>query len=118
MKDRSWRRCYDTGLRLRSAPAQHERRAFDWMLWANCKRSKPALMSREQSCSCEGRNPVPPSDLGCCLRRNTGCALGGKASGGSVGHPGGPGGDQVPRSEEHTSELKSLLRISDAVFCL
>src|SRR3546814_7856408 len=44
--------------------------------------------------------------------------------------PGGPGGshwwDKVPskflgwgeRSEEHTSELQSLMRISSAVFCL
>src|SRR3546814_2781983 len=28
------------------------------------------------------------------------------------------GGDLVPRSEEHTSELQSLMRISYAVFCL
>src|SRR3546814_8563779 len=28
------------------------------------------------------------------------------------------GGDQVVRSEEHTSELQSLMRISYAVFCL
>src|SRR3546814_1126563 len=27
-------------------------------------------------------------------------------------------GDQHPRSEEHTSELQSLMRISYAVFCL
>src|SRR3546814_9761606 len=30
----------------------------------------------------------------------------------------GLGGDAVPRSEEHTSELQSLMRISYAVFCL
>src|SRR3546814_3497803 len=29
-----------------------------------------------------------------------------------------PGHDMVPRSEEHTSELQSLMRISYAVFCL
>src|SRR3546814_10350105 len=28
------------------------------------------------------------------------------------------GGDAAPRSEEHTSELQSLMRISYAVFCL
>src|SRR3546814_4285162 len=28
------------------------------------------------------------------------------------------GGDELPRSEEHTSELQSLMRISYAVFCL
>src|SRR3546814_9389890 len=27
-------------------------------------------------------------------------------------------GDSMARSEEHTSELQSLMRISDAVFCL
>src|SRR3546814_5488160 len=34
--------------------------------------------------------------------------------------PGGhrPGGAAVDRSEEHTSELQSLMRISYAVFCL
>src|SRR3546814_7801389 len=30
----------------------------------------------------------------------------------------GAGGDRQPRSEEHTSELQSLMRISSAVFCL
>src|SRR3546814_6831644 len=30
----------------------------------------------------------------------------------------GAGGDPAPRSEEHTSELQSLMRISYAVFCL
>src|SRR3546814_2219853 len=34
-----------------------------------------------------------------------------------VGRGGGLGG-QPPRSEEHTSELQSLMRISYAVFCL
>src|SRR3546814_2502184 len=29
-----------------------------------------------------------------------------------------PGAFQPPRSEEHTSELQSLMRISSAVFCL
>src|SRR3546814_2706957 len=34
-------------------------------------------------------------------------------------HPGGGGGGQRgERSEEHTSELQSLMRISYAVFCL
>src|SRR3546814_9633082 len=31
---------------------------------------------------------------------------------------GGPGGCGLQRSEEHTSELQSLMRIPDAVFCL
>src|SRR3546814_2939992 len=46
------------------------------------------------------------------------CVLFGGAPG-----PSGPGGEMVPlpianRSEEHTSELQSLMRISYAVFCL
>src|SRR3546814_3656416 len=40
----------------------------------------------------------------------------------SVPHPGGrsrrTAGRRSPRSEEHTSELQSLMRISYAVFCL
>src|SRR3546814_4091505 len=35
-----------------------------------------------------------------------------------AGHPGGGGTAVGPRSEEHTSELQSLMRISYAVFCL
>src|SRR3546814_1669365 len=34
------------------------------------------------------------------------------------GRPGGTGPELVERSEEHTSELQSLMRISYAVFCL
>src|SRR3546814_4568517 len=42
---------------------------------------------------------------------------------GRADHAGRPGhdmvaGEQRPRSEEHTSELQSLMRISYAVFCL
>src|SRR3546814_3581742 len=43
--------------------------------------------------------------------------------GDEIGVPGirigmGDGGDRVRRSEEHTSDLPSLMRISYAVFCL
>src|SRR3546814_8110473 len=34
------------------------------------------------------------------------------------GRSGGSAGEKVERSEEHTSELQSLMRISYAVFCL
>src|SRR3546814_2064241 len=34
------------------------------------------------------------------------------------GYPEGPGSGTCRRSEEHTSELQSLMRISYAVFCL
>src|SRR3546814_7658422 len=36
----------------------------------------------------------------------------------AVGMPAGVAAAPVPRSEEHTSELQSLMRISYAVFCL
>src|SRR3546814_16466155 len=35
-----------------------------------------------------------------------------------LGHPSATGADCRARSEEHTSELQSLMRISYAVFCL
>src|SRR3546814_1295150 len=38
--------------------------------------------------------------------------------GGNVDLTGSPTGMDDPRSEEHTSELQSLMRISYAVFCL
>src|SRR3546814_6381313 len=46
-----------------------------------------------------------------------------KTAGGGPGRLGHPGTaqqrrDDLPRSEEHTSELQSLMRISSAVFCL
>src|SRR3546814_10338759 len=44
-----------------------------------------------------------------------------QVSGGSIGAPPNPGDNAfqyVVRSEEHTSELQSLMRISYAVFCL
>src|SRR3546814_10760068 len=44
------------------------------------------------------------------------CRLGGRIR--CTRLSGGPGGDQEARSEEHTSELQSLMRISYAVFCL
>src|SRR3546814_1534577 len=37
---------------------------------------------------------------------------------GDVGRAGDVGAGMMPRSEEHTSELQSLMRISYAVFCL
>src|SRR3546814_3386663 len=40
------------------------------------------------------------------------------AADGGLGQAQGPGGGDEARSEEHTSELQSLMRISYAVFCL
>src|SRR3546814_7971563 len=59
-------------------------------------------------------------------RRRTGrqggakCLRGSVHAGGAAGHPVGLpiAGDVAERSEEHTSELQSLMRISYAVFCL
>src|SRR3546814_1059010 len=54
-------------------------------------------------------------------RRRSSAGAGRPAPGGDAARPGGrdPGGAVVPRrSEEHTSELQSLMRISYAVFCL
>src|SRR3546814_2340568 len=39
-------------------------------------------------------------------------------SGSLLAHQIGTGGERLTRSEEHTSELQSLMRISYAVFCL
>src|SRR3546814_7299906 len=52
--------------------------------------------------------PLPCDDDGC-----------GEAGGGKTGQrTPGPGHHETTRSEEHTSELQSLMRISYAVFCL
>src|SRR3546814_2851700 len=42
----------------------------------------------------------------------------GKAPGGAINSDGGLERTRLVRSEEHTSELQSLMRISYAVFCL
>src|SRR3546814_10341869 len=41
-----------------------------------------------------------------------------RANGNDLGRQGGGEGARAGRSEEHTSELQSLMRISYAVFCL
>src|SRR3546814_11608403 len=45
-------------------------------------------------------------------------AVGGQAAAARCRHGGGVGAQAGRRSEEHTSELQSLMRISYAVFCL
>src|SRR3546814_3364779 len=56
------------------------------------------------------------------LRASSFCAFGGelirRRGIGAMPHPSGPLSFAAPRSEEHTSELQSLMRISYAVFCL
>src|SRR3546814_11817874 len=70
--------------------------------WLRCCRSAAA------GCSA---NPAPPC---CCAvhhrEHSTACAQGRS--------PIRTHGESIPRSEEHTSELQSLMRISYAVFCL
>src|SRR3546814_9794513 len=52
-------------------------------------------------------------------RLETGVGIGGAGHGGAaLMAAGGMSGLGAPRSEEHTSELQSLMRISYAVFCL
>src|SRR3546814_1337584 len=55
--------------------------------------------------------PQPQPDAARTVRRQ------GRRRGGRAG-PAWRGGDRAARSEEHTSELQSLMRISYAVFCL
>src|SRR3546814_4972182 len=48
-----------------------------------------------------------------------GCAAGGvRVGSAAIARPGGRAGHCRIKSEEHTSELQSLMRISYAVFCL
>src|SRR3546814_5005862 len=56
-----------------------------------------------------------PSAIPCCRGRE---GAGPEAPGRLQEGSGGREADQVRRSEEHTSELQSLMRISYAVFCL
>src|SRR3546814_1384100 len=55
---------------------------------------------------------VRPFAIGCRRGRGTACALRRRGFSGTSGRRG------FRRSEEHTSELQSLMRISYAVFCL
>src|SRR3546814_8087526 len=57
---------------------------------------------------------VPPS---ACCGTGLACA-GGNCPGGNCAMNYSPNDGMAPRSEEHTSELQSLMRISYAVFCL
>src|SRR3546814_1808917 len=52
------------------------------------------------------------------LEQDPGERLGGVLQRLGIGRTAGHGEDQRQRSEEHTSELQSLMRISYAVFCL
>src|SRR3546814_5858895 len=64
------------------------------------------------------RQASPQGARDSCLAVQAG---GSRAAPGADQHPrraGGPGAADLQRSEEHTSELQSLMRISYAVFCL
>src|SRR3546814_3904669 len=76
------------------------------------------------------KRAAPRRARGCHGRARSGAAKNRRSSSGSfrvTGHPEEPGGIRLRRppaerldgrSEEHTSELQSLMRISYAVFCL
>src|SRR3546814_9220110 len=91
-----WQRRCRTGPRDFGAggPARPHRRA---------KRMAPALVGPARHIAAAGRG-----------HRAAGCA--GDGGHGSPRHQGGA--QHASRSEEHTSELQSLMRISYAVFCL
>src|SRR3546814_8112063 len=60
-----------------------------------------------------------PAQGNLCLRRTRRSrGAGGRRADGAVDGMGALGGHRAVRSEEHTSELQSLMRISYAVFCL
>src|SRR3546814_7833072 len=61
--------------------------------------------------------PAQPAALRAGIRQDR-RAAGGSAAAGGAGDPCGDGRRAQDRSEEHTSELQSLMRISYAVFCL
>src|SRR3546814_2193686 len=65
-----------------------------------------------------GRNLTNRISTGQCFNSNTqnGVIFGGQVAG--AVNPGPAGGDEAVRSDEHTSELQSLMRSSYAVFCL
>src|SRR3546814_6918777 len=60
-----------------------------------------------------GRGPAEPPRA---LQRRAVASGGARQGAGPA--PAGAGGRRLQRSEEHTSELQSLMRISYAVFCL
>src|SRR3546814_9353485 len=72
-----------------------------------------------ESCPARARQPGHPARArhpgGASPRAHGGS---GKREPGVGGKHGGAGRGQAARSEEHTSELQSLMRISYAVFCL
>src|SRR3546814_2274365 len=84
------------------------------------------LATRDGVCDlCFSAREQPPGTAFVAVRRDAvvGIATGGSllcsaplCRTGSIAQP--PGGRKPDRSEEHTSELQSLMRISYAVFCL
>src|SRR3546814_2182699 len=83
------------------------------------RRGRVALRQRAQGLSARRRRHAQP------FARGGGVLAAGhvlRVPVAAVGWPPGgavrPAGAQVPRSEEHTSELQSLMRISYAVLCL
>src|SRR3546814_4193929 len=98
------------------------------------RHTRCALVTGVQTCAlpiCTPRNPLPAKGTargGWVRSRLVGLApageswqdgeAGGKGGLEKLGYSGPGRSDWVQRSEEHTSELQSLMRISYAVFCL
>src|SRR3546814_2658989 len=85
--------------------------AGSWECWPRAPRRAPPR--RPTAAACQDR--IEARDCAC-LRRLRGCA---DSVSERLRQPRRPGGSaRGNRSEEHTSELQSLMRISYAVFCL
>src|SRR3546814_6126305 len=77
---------------------------------SGCRSTVARFSSTKASCS----SPVRASAAGTKRSGRRRCSRTSTTS----GHSSFPGVARRPRSEEHTSELQSLMRISYAVFCL
>src|SRR3546814_8760704 len=73
----------------------------------------PFRMDGRLRCRCPEIRVRRPQGRGPTYLRN-----GARPAHGRLGRAADAGGSPTPRSEEHTSELQSLMRISYAVFCL
>src|SRR3546814_10550614 len=80
---------------------------------ATARRSRHvAKLRRRRKSRCAARSRSKPSTDGSCAALIRKLSRYGSRDGRPRGRP------RLPRSEEHTSELQSLMRISYAVFCL
>src|SRR3546814_10843327 len=93
-------------------------RFSDWSSYV-CSSDLPAPQRRVPERICPGKGVFPEPTIGrgaCCLKRPHRAGIRPEGRGNEAGT--GCRGRRSARSEEHTSELQSLMRISYAVFCL